>query len=73
MPHFGPITRTELIRCFQQLGFSGPYAGTKHQFMVKEQNRIRIPNPHQSDIGRNLLRAILREAGVSVAEWERLQ
>ena len=73
MPHFGPVSRTELIRCFHKLGFRGPYVGTKHQFMVKEQLRIRIPNPHHGDIGRYLLQAILKEAGISVAEWESLQ
>lgn len=72
MPHIGPITRTELIRGLHQLGFRGPYAGGKHQFMVKESLRVRIPNPHRGDIGQHLLRAILREAGISVAEWEHL-
>ena len=72
MPRFGPTTRTELLRCLRQLGFRGPYAGGKHQFMVKEYLRVRIPNPHRGDIGKNLLRAILREAGISVAEWENL-
>jgi predicted RNA binding protein YcfA (HicA-like mRNA interferase family) len=72
MPRFGPTTRLELIRCLRQLGFHGPYSGGKHQFMVREHLRIRIPNPHRSDIGRNLLRAILREAGISMAEWESL-
>lgn len=72
MPRFGPTTRRELIRCFRQLGFRGPYSGGKHQFMVRQERRVRIPNPHQTDIGRNLLRAILREAGVSLVEWESL-
>jgi len=72
MPRFGPTTRLELIRCLRQLGFHGPYSGGKHQFVVREHLRIRIPNPHRSDIGRNLLQAILREAGISMAEWESL-
>ena len=72
MPRFGPTTRTTLIRCLRQLDFRGLYSGGKHQFMVKEHLRIRIPNPHRSNIGRNLLRAILREAGISMAEWETL-
>ena len=72
MPRLGPTTHTELLRCLRQLGFRGPYAGGKHQFMVKGDLRLRIPNPHRSDIGRNLLRAILREAGISLAEWENL-
>ena len=72
MPRFGPIARTELIQLLRQLGFRGPYSGGKHQFMVREQLRLRIPNPHRVDIGRNLLRAILREAGISLTEWENL-
>jgi predicted RNA binding protein YcfA (HicA-like mRNA interferase family) len=72
MPRFGPITRTELIHFLPQLGFHGPYSGGKHQFMMKEHLRLRIPNPHRGDIGKNLLRAILREAGVSLTEWENL-
>jgi predicted RNA binding protein YcfA (HicA-like mRNA interferase family) len=72
MPRFGPTTRTEIIRCLRQLGFHGPYSGGKHQFMIKDHLRVRIPNPHHSDIGKNLLRVILREAGISLAEWEDL-
>lgn len=72
MPKFGPIKRRELIHFLRQLGFRGPYAGGKHQFMVKESVRVRIPNPHQSDIGKNLLKKILVEAGVSREQWEQL-
>jgi len=50
MPPLGPITRIELIRCLRQLGFAGPYAGGKHQFMVQGTLRVRLPNPHQGDI-----------------------
>ncbi|MBN1866848.1 type II toxin-antitoxin system HicA family toxin [Candidatus Sumerlaeota bacterium] len=72
MPLLGPISRADLIRHLHQLGFHGPYPGKKHQFMVKGHLRLRIPNPHRSEIGRNLLRCILREAGVSLDEWENL-
>lgn len=72
MPTFGPIKRRELIRYLRQVGFSGPYSGSKHQFMLKGHLRIRIPNPHKGDIGRNLLKQILREAGIDRAEWENL-
>jgi len=59
MPHLGPTTRTALIRCLRQLGLHGPYSGGKHQFMLKEHLRMRIPNPHRGDIGPNLVRVIL--------------
>ncbi len=72
MPRFGPIKRRELIRYLRQLGFLGPYSGGKHQFMVKGHLRLRIPNPHREDIGQNLLKEILRQAGIDMLEWEQL-
>ena len=70
MPKLGPIKRKALIHYLRQVGFSGPYSGGKHQFMVKGSLRVRIPNPHKDDIGKNLLMQILREAGIDKAEWE---
>jgi predicted RNA binding protein YcfA (HicA-like mRNA interferase family) len=72
MPQFGPIRRGDLIRYLQAAGFAGPYSGKRHQFMVKEQMRIVIPNPHRGDIDKALLARILRQAGISREEWEQL-
>jgi predicted RNA binding protein YcfA (HicA-like mRNA interferase family) len=72
MPPFGPISRKELIRCLRQCGFEGPYSGGRHQFMIKGNLTIRVPNPHQTDIGRELLARILRQAGITKEEWEKL-
>jgi predicted RNA binding protein YcfA (HicA-like mRNA interferase family) len=72
MPRFGPIKRKELIRYLKQLGFEGPYSGGKHQFMRKGEITLRIPNPHQSDIGKELLSRILKQAKIDKKEWENL-
>jgi predicted RNA binding protein YcfA (HicA-like mRNA interferase family) len=72
MPRFGPIKRKDLLRYLKALGFEGPYAGGKHQFMVKEDLTLRIPNPHRSDIGKELLVRILRQAGIDKETWESL-
>lgn len=72
MPHLGPIKRTDLIRCLRALGFQGPYAGAKHQIMVRGATSLRIPNPHQSDIGAGLLSRLLKQAGIQREEWESL-
>jgi predicted RNA binding protein YcfA (HicA-like mRNA interferase family) len=72
MPTFGPVKRKDLIRYLKQFGFEGPYSGGKHSFMIREENTIRVPNPHQGDIGKELLDRILRQAGISKQEWERL-
>jgi predicted RNA binding protein YcfA (HicA-like mRNA interferase family) len=65
------ISRKELIRKFKALGYSGPFSGGKHQFMIKGNQKIRIPNPHISDIGMGLLKEILRQAGISSQDWNR--
>ena len=72
MPRLGPVKRKGLVRYLGQLGFEGPYSGGKHRFMVKDDITIRIPNPHQADIGRELLLRILRQAGISRDGWEKL-
>jgi predicted RNA binding protein YcfA (HicA-like mRNA interferase family) len=72
MPPFGPIKRKDLIRHLKQFGFEGPYSGGKHQFMVSGEITIRVPNPHQGDIGMELLSRILRQAGIDRDEWETL-
>lgn len=72
MPPFGPIKRQELIRNLRELGFEGPYTGGKHQYMVRAEMKLTIPNPHQAEIGRELLSRILRQAGIEREEWEKL-
>ena len=72
MPRFGPIHRRDLIAYLRQLGFGGPNAGGKHQFMLKGDLALTLPNPHQSDIGPGLLSRILRQAGIERTDWERL-
>jgi len=72
MPPFGPINRRELIPYFEELGFEGPYTGDKHQYMVKGKLKVAMPNPHQGDIKKDLLLRVLRQAGISREDWERL-
>jgi predicted RNA binding protein YcfA (HicA-like mRNA interferase family) len=67
-----PVSRRKLIQNLRALGFQGPYAGGKHEYMLKEQTRLAIPNPHTGDIGRALLARILRQANISQEEWEQL-
>jgi len=72
MPPFGPIKQRNLIRSLRKAGFDGPFSGGRHPFMVKGDLVLTIPNPHGSDIGRGLLARILRQAGISRDEWEKL-
>jgi hypothetical protein len=61
-----------LVRYFRELGFAGPYSGGKHQFMIKGENRVYIPNPHSGDISKDLLTRVLQQAAISRDEWEHL-
>ena len=72
MPHWGPLSRRDLIRALRDLGFDGPCSGGRHQFMVRGDLVLTVPNPHRGDIGVGLLARILVQAGVSREEWERV-
>lgn len=72
MPRFGSISRRDLVAALRSAGFNGPYAGGNHEYMAKGTQRLTLPNPHQGDIGRDLLARILRQAGIEREEWEAL-
>jgi predicted RNA binding protein YcfA (HicA-like mRNA interferase family) len=72
MPPIKPTKRKDLIYSLRLLGFEGPYSGSKHQFMRRENTTTRISNPHQGDINEDLLVRLLRQAGISRKEWEQL-
>lgn len=52
------------------LGFDGPFSGGRHEFLVRGNRRLILPNPHRGDISVDLLTRILKQAGVSREEWE---
>ena len=68
----GPIKRKDLIFYLKRLGFSDPISGGNHQFVQRGTLRLRIPNPHQSDISCDLLSRLLKQADISREEWEKL-
>ncbi|MBI3274217.1 MAG: type II toxin-antitoxin system HicA family toxin [Candidatus Colwellbacteria bacterium] len=66
------ISHRELIRKFKKLGFDGPYSGGRHLFMIRINLKVRIPNPHNKDIPIFLINEILRQAGISKKEWDKI-
>ena len=72
MPQLGPISRRKLIRYLKDLGFEGPEAGAKHEFMTRGNTTLVLPNRHRGDISTDLLYRILKQAGVSKEEWRKL-
>ncbi len=56
-----PTTRRVLIRQPLDLGWEGPRTAKGHDYMVKGQQKVRIPNPHhRKDLGVCLLVLILK-------------
>lgn len=63
------VSSNELQKRLKMFGFEGPYAGGKHLYMVKGSLRLTVSNPHKQKIGVDLLIRILRQAGITRAEW----
>jgi len=39
--------------------------------MIRGEMKLRIPNPHRSDISKHLVAEILRQAGITTEEWNK--
>lgn len=63
------VSWRKLVQKLRRLGFDGPYSGGRHFFMVKGKLKLHIPNPHQGDISKELVKEILRQARISDGEW----
>ena len=72
MPKLASIKRKDLIYYLRQLGFDGPYAGGNHEYLKKETLKVYIPNPHNSEIGKDFLVRILKQANIEKKTWEDL-
>ena len=73
MPKLVPISQRKLIVKLKKFGFVGPYQEGKHPYMIKGNISITIPNPHDGQIGVDLLRRILGQAGISRTDWINLR
>ena len=72
MPKLSPVSQRKLIIKLKKFGFIGPFQEGKHPYMIKGEISITIPNPHKGDISKSLLSEILRQAGISPSEWNKL-
>ena len=76
MPAWRPIKRREFIRKLRDLGFTGPYSGTRHQFLVLGHYRQTIPSNAEYSVPQ--LRLLLRQVesilgrSVTLAGWDAL-
>ena len=76
MSRWTPCKRSEFVRRLRQLGFDGPYSGTRHQFMVYEQHRLAVPSNHEYSMPQP--RMMIRQAediigrSITIEEWNGL-
>lgn len=72
-----PCKRRNFIRRLRKLGFDGPYAGSRHEFMTFENHRLAIPS--NSKYSTSQLRFMLHEVEniidrkITLEEWESLR
>jgi predicted RNA binding protein YcfA (HicA-like mRNA interferase family) len=64
MARLAPVSHREFIERLLALGFEGPYAGGRHEFLLRGERRLIVPNPHRGDNSPDLLIRLLRQ------EWE---
>ena len=74
MSKLSPLKPQQVIRKLRKLGFVGPMPGGRHVRMIRMETGQIIPVPmHEGrDVSVGLIRAIIREAGTSPEEWNRL-
>jgi hypothetical protein len=76
MRRWRPCKRNVFIKRLRELGFNGPYSGTRHQFMVYKEYRLAIPSNPEYSIPQ--LRMMLHEVeevlgrAIQVEEWNKL-
>ena len=76
MSRWTPCKRRDFIRRRCALGFDGPYAGTRPQFMVHGEHRLAVPSNAEYSVPQ--LRMLIAEIeaimghDLSAGEWQRL-
>ncbi|MBX7209793.1 MAG: type II toxin-antitoxin system HicA family toxin [Verrucomicrobiaceae bacterium] len=61
-----------MIKRLRGDGWEGPDPGGSHWVMRKGARRLTIPNSHKGDIDWSLTKKILKQAGISPEEWDKL-
>ena len=76
MSRWTPCKRRDFILHLRQLGFDGPFTGTRHQFMVYQIHRLAIPSNAEYSVPQ--LKMLLREVEIILGytitseDWNKL-
>jgi len=70
MTRLKQVKAREIIGVLKKFGFTEAGQTGSHRFFVDEKRNIQTSVPiHSGDIGRGLLKKILKQAGISEAEF----
>ena len=76
MSRWIPCKRRDFIKKLRELGFEGPYSGTRHQFLLYGNYRLAIPSNEEYSVPQ--LKMMLKEVSdllgreISLEEWTRI-
>ena len=76
MAGWRPLKRRDFVSKLRGLGFEGPFAGTRHEYMVFQGRRQTIPSNAEYSVPQ--IRMIVRQIevilgrSVTADEWEQL-
>lgn len=73
MPKLIPIKPKGLLKILLSLGFKQRDAEGSHVFMAHPDGRTTVLSLHNREISRGLLRKILNDVNLSVAEYDKLR
>lgn len=73
MPKLVPIRPQKFIKILLLLGFTQRDAEGSHVFFKHADGRCTVIPVHNKDIGKGLLRKILNDIEISVAEYDKLR
>ncbi|MBT9149706.1 MAG: hypothetical protein DDT28_01141 [Dehalococcoidia bacterium] len=76
MSRWAPCKRRDFVRRLREIGFDGPFSGTRHQFMVYGQYHLAIPSNAEYSVPqlRMMIQAVEEIIGrkITVEEWNKL-
>lgn len=64
-----PIKYRELIAKLRRLGFVGPFQRGKHPHFLRGDEVVWVPNLHEGDVGKDIVKDIINQLGVTTEEF----
>ena len=69
MPKLPVVSGAEVVRAFESLGWEVVRRRGSHVILVKDGEMASLSVPDHNEVAKGTLRSLIREAGVTVAEF----